>query len=399
LNPISFLKKQENPFKVNILKNLVQNFSMGLTQQYQSIYITLLGADPIQLGLITSIGGVLNAAVTIPASHFANRQGIKKALLTSILITAIGYFIIGISNNWFFTIPGLALASLAWGIGMVACPMVCGNCLDNSERATGMQICDTVSALPRLIAPLIAAFIITLFGGLTISGIKPLYWLQVLGLLSSFVIIFKFFDDIEFKNSGSDASLMNDIRGVFKEGIMVKRWIVYIMFSNLPHYMAFYIPLYAKQVKGSDQIVLGMMDAGYWLIIILLAIPSGIWADQMGRKKLVSFYTPIYCLSLVLLIVANSSIIIIIAGLLNGFIMLASVTQGAITAELVPKELLGSWFGLIGLMSGLVNVFSPVLGGFLWETLGPAYLFIFLSASQVLKLPILASIPSKITKD
>ena len=150
MSPLSFFKKQKKPFKVNILKNLVQNFSMGLTQQYQSIYITLLGADPIQLGLITSIGGVLNAAVTIPASHFANRRGIKKALLTSILITAIGYLIIGVSNDWFFTIPGLALTSMAWGMGMVACPMVCGYCLDSSERATGMQICDTVSALPRL---------------------------------------------------------------------------------------------------------------------------------------------------------------------------------------------------------------------------------------------------------
>ncbi len=399
MNLLSFFKKQKKPFKVNILKNLVQNFSIGLTQQYQSIYITLLGADPIQLGLITSIAGVLNAAVTIPASHFANRKGIKKALLISILITAIGYLIIGVSNDWFFTIPGLALTSLAWGVGMVACPMVCGNCLVSSERATGMQICDTVSALPRLFAPLIAAFIITLFGGLTISGIKPLYWLQVLGLLFAFFIIFNFFEDIEFQNSSSGVSLMKDIRGVFTEGIMVKRWILYIMFSNLPHFMAFYIPLYAKQVKGANQFVLGLMDAVYWLIIILLAIPSGIWSDRIGRKKLVSFYTPIYCISLVLLIVAKNSIIIIIAGMLNGFIMLASVTQGAITAELVPKELLGSWFGLIGLMSGLVNIISPVLGGFLWETLGPASLFIFLASSQVLKLPILASIPSNITKD
>lgn len=399
MNPFSFFRRQKNPFKVNILKNLVQNFSMGLTQQYQSIYITLLGADPVQLGLVTSIGGVLNAAITIPASHFANRYGIKKALLTSIFITALGYFIIGLSNNWFFTIPGLALTSLAWGMGMVACPMVCGNCLESGERATGMQICDTVSAFPRLFAPVIAALIITFFGGLTISGIKPLYWLQVIGLLFAFLIIFRFFEDVEFQNRGSGISVMKDIRGVFKEGVMLKRWILYIMFSNLPHFMAFYIPLYAKQVKGANQYVLGLMDAVYWLIIILLAVPSGLWADRVGRKKLVALYTPVYSLSLLILIVANNDVLIILAGLLNGFIMLASVTQGAITAELVPKELLGSWFGLIGLMSGLVNVFSPILGGFLWETLGPAYLFIFLSLTQILKLPILASIPSEITKD
>lgn len=399
MNPLSFFRRQKNPFKVNILKNLVQNFSMGLTQQYQSIYINLLGANPVQLGLITSIGGILNAGITIPASHLANKYGIKKTLLASIFITACGYLIIGLSNNWLFTIPGLALTSLAWGIGMVACPMVCGNCLDSSERATGMQICDTVSAAPRLFAPIIAAMIITLFGGLSISGIKPLYWFQVIGLIIAFIIIFKFFKEIEFQSEPSGRSITKDIGRVFKEGTMVKRWILYIMFSNLPHYMAFYIPLYAKQVKGANQYVLGLMDAGYWLIIILLAIPTGMWADKIGRKKLVSLFTPVYSFSLLLLITASNDAIIVLASLLNGFIMLASVTQGAITAELVPKELLGSWFGLMGLMNGLINVFSPILGGYLWEFIGPAYLFMFLSVTQILKLPILASMPSEVTRD
>lgn len=44
---IGFVKKQQSPFKVNMAKNIVQNFSLGLTQQYQSIYITALGATAL----------------------------------------------------------------------------------------------------------------------------------------------------------------------------------------------------------------------------------------------------------------------------------------------------------------------------------------------------------------
>ena len=51
---------------------------------------------------------------------------------------------------------------------------------------------------------------------------------------------------------------------------------------------------------------------------------------------MVMLMTPIYCASLIFLLYASSNVMLIISGLLNGFYMLAQVTQGAITAELVP---------------------------------------------------------------
>jgi MFS family permease len=102
---------------------------------------------------------------------------------------------------------------------------------------------------------------------------------------------------------------------------------------------------------------------------------------------------------LILLIIASNNIMLIFVGLLNGSIMLTGVTQGAITAELVPRELLGGWYGIIGLTRGLGNLIAPLLGGLIWDLFGPAYLFILLAIIHVLKLPILASIPSSLTRD
>ena len=258
---------------------MFQNFSMGLTQQYQSVYITLLGADPLQLGFATSIGGLVNAFVTIPSGYLANRYGIGKVLLSSLLIMASGYALFGLTQGWLLTTAGIAIVSVGWGASMVACPLICGNCLRSEERATGMQICDTISAVPRLIAPIIAAFIITLFGGLSVRGIRPLYWLEVIGLLASSIIIFRFFRDPVRDRSENVSSLREEMKRVFNEGVMVKRWLFYIVVSTLPIYMAIYIPLYAKQFKGADQYILGLMDAAYWLTIVILALPTGIWAN------------------------------------------------------------------------------------------------------------------------
>jgi MFS family permease len=48
----------------------------------------------------------------------------------------------------------------------------------------------------------------------------------------------------------------------------------------------FYIPLYAKQIKGASTMVLGFMDSGYWMSVVFLALPVGIAADRFGRKKI-----------------------------------------------------------------------------------------------------------------
>jgi MFS family permease len=395
----SFFQRQRSPFKVNMVKNLLRNFSMGLTQQYQSIYITELGADPLQLGVVTSIGGLANALFTIPAGLVADRFGIRRTLIVSLVLTALGYFIFGVAQSWQFTVLALIVTSLSWGVDMVVCPMICGNTLRSEERATGMQICDTVSAIPRIIAPILAAYIITLYGGINAEGIRPLYWLEVCGLLLSVSIIFRYFKDPREGQKTEPTPIFGNIRRVFQEGVMVKRWILYILFSMFPMFMSIYIPLYARELKGANQFVLGLMDTAFWIAIVFLAVPIGVSADRLGRKKVIMLLTPVYCLSLILLLYAPNDLFLVLAGLLNGFYMLASVTQGAITVELVPQELLGTWFGVLGLFRGVTNIISPTLGGFLWKAFSPAYVLFFLVLTQLIKLPILASIPSSITRD
>lgn len=394
---VDFFKRQRRPFKVNIVKNIVKNFSMSLTQQYQSIYITELGADPLQLGVVSSVGGLANAFVTIPAGWVADRFGIRRVMLASLLLGALGYSIFGFARGWQSTVLALVITSLSWGVGMVVCPMVCGSTLRNEERATGMQICDTIAALPRIVAPVVAAYLITFFGGMNAEGIRPLYWIEVGGFLLAAFVIFRYFEDPREGQAVEPSPLLGGIRRVFREGVMVKRWIVYILLSTFPMFMSIYLPLYARELKGADQFVLGLMDTAYWLVIVLLALPIGLSADRLGRKRVVMLLTPIYCVSLMLLLYAPNDAFLVLAGLLNGFIMLASVTQGAITVELVPQELLGSWFGMLGLFRGLANVISPALGGLLWKTLGPAYVLYFLALTQLVKLPILASMPSSKT--
>ena len=78
---VSFVKRQERPFKVNMVRAAFQYFFTCLIQQYQPIYIVGLGADPLQLGLVAGIGGVAGAVISMPTGWLADKYGIRKMFL------------------------------------------------------------------------------------------------------------------------------------------------------------------------------------------------------------------------------------------------------------------------------------------------------------------------------
>lgn len=392
---IGFVGRQHLAFKINIIKNMLVNFSIGLTQQYQSIYVYSLGATALELGYVNSIGGVTNTILSVPVGLLADRHGIKKMMFISLSLMALGYAIFGSATNWQTIALALISVSVANLIQMNVCPMVCGSCLRSVERTTGMQICDTVAAIPRLFAPVMAAFAIAAYGGLNTEGIRPLYWFEVAGIIIALLIVTRYFVNPPGTGETKDASFSSGARRVTTEGVHIKRWIVYYMLMNIPWTMGFYIPLYANLIRGASPLLLGLMDSGYWFASVLLALPIGIASDRFGRKRMIAALAPLYGLGLMILCNIPGDYALLVAGVLNGFTMLMGVTESSITVELVPKDLLGAWFGLLGLFTGVVGFVAPILGGILWNNLGPATVLYFLAATQVVKLGILATMPSK----
>jgi MFS family permease len=333
----------------------------------------------------------------LPVGWLADRYGIRKTLMSGLGVMLLSFLTFGLAQSWQMGGIGMVLFTIGFSLMMIACPMICGHTLRNEERVTGMQLCDTVTALPRLVAPIVAAFLITSFGGMNARGLRPLFSISAAGILVALVIVYLYlFNPIEPSRKGD--SILQGFSRVFKEGTMVTRWLVFTMISTVPMYLAFYIPYYAKEIKGADPFVIGLMDSAYWASSVFLALPVGVLADRYGRKKMVALLTPLYCLALVLLVVAPNDLVLILAGALNGLFNLGAITQSAIGLELVPREMLGSWNGLNSLSMGLVNITAPLIGGFLWASLGPEYVFYFLIATQVVKLGVLWTIPSSVTR-
>ena len=152
--------------------------------------------------------------------------------------------------------------------------------------------------------------------------------------------------------------------------------------------------VFAHEIKGADQYILGAMVAGFALSPLLAGIPLGRLADKIGRKKVLYLAAPLFWASNLILIWAPSHAFLIVAGVLQGFIFVNMVLTSAMAFELVPAEHMGRWVGFIHFFRMLLAAGSAFLAGFIWDRLGPHYVFLLVIGLDVLvRIPLLISMP------
>jgi sugar phosphate permease len=174
-----------------------------------------------------------------------------------------------------------------------------------------------------------------------------------------------------------------------------KIWIVYRCLIQIPLWTGLiYWPLFAKEVKSADQFTIGYIATTMMIMPLIFALPMGKLTDVVGRKRVLFVTTPLYCLSLLLFVHAQSQTMLIISAFFQGLLMLNAVTQRAMEVELVHSHFLERWLGITGAFRGIAaEVISPIVCGLIWSNLGPSYVFYFMIAVSLLGLAFLAMVP------
>jgi MFS family permease len=395
---IGFVSRQKRNYRVAITRSAASSWLMNLTAQYDSIYTVALGADSVALGTINSIGSGISALISTPVGWLADRYGIKSLYLLGIGLLAGGTLLYALAPTWEAIAAAMILLSISMRLTGTGCSVICADSVQNKDRATAQNLCVTLSSIASLIAPLIAAYLITLFGGLTVEGIRPLYYLRFVGY--GFVLLLvgvQLREPRRERSAGTGSALgfITGFRQLFEGQGVLGRWVVVASLTGLPMAMTSpFLQLFAHQQKGAGQYVLGIMTAAAVLARLLFGIPLGRLADRVGRKRVIYLLTPLWYASNLLLVFSFNSATLVLAGGLQAFYAASSGLTSAMTLELVPVERIGKWSGVLGLFGGLVAIPAPLIGGLIWRELGPAYVFLLpVIADLLLRIPLLITIP------
>jgi MFS family permease len=395
-----FAKRQTPDFKLVVFRRALHALASGLSIQYNSIYATFLGANPVQLGSLESVGNAIGALAAVPAGWFIDYYSLKKVFLLGTVLLAVSRLLYFVAPHWAWLYVGIVLYYLGMRITCTSCTVTCAAELPNEERATGRGLCRTLSSFVALVTPLLGAWIIFLSGGMGVRGIRPLYAIQVLIFVGIFVLLLAWLSGFHTSSTPGDGhDILSGFAQVFKHGPDVVRLVLVMGLMELPWTITQpFMPLYAHQFKGADEFVLGGISMAITVVPMLASMPLGRLADRYGRKKLLFAIAPLsYAANLCLVFAPPSgvgaSLFLLLHGVFFGFNSISMALASAMTAEIMPKEQMGRWIGIVSLFRGLLSIPAPLIGGLIWEHIGPQHVFFAAIAMDAfLRLPLLASV-------
>lgn len=399
----SFFSDLDRRIKVMIIAFGLNNFTFGLPMQYSQLYITNLGANPIELGSLNSMGVAFSSVVTPAAGLATDRYGVKKVMLLGLSLAIAVSAIYSFASNWTHLIPAIVLS----GMLMIFAPLadvIFVSHTNPERRGTIMAFSRIISGVPNLFIPMMSAAIVASFGGISAQGIRPLYYIQL--VLSVFVLFFVALSlqTPRITQSEKKTRFIQEFQELFKGEKWLKRMILLESLRMCGMRIAMpYIPLWMVDVKGADPYILGVMGTIGVIVSVVLQMPVGKLADRIGRKKVFYILEPFNYLGTILLILAPSPQYLILAGLLGetgglpgggtGIGGVSFVPYITMYWEMVPAEKRGRWLGI----SRIFDIFSvpaSILGGYLWQQghMIPVLLLPMLVGVTV-TIPILATIP------
>ncbi len=395
---VHFARRQTHAFKLMLARRSLHELAIGLTMQYRSIYTMQLGASPVQLGALQSVGNAVGALASLPAGWFIDYYSVKNVFLVGTVMLAVSSLIYFGAPYWTWLYVAIIIFHVGFRITCTACTVTCAGELANEDRATGRGLCRTLVSPVAIATPLLAAWLISKFGGISIEGIRPLFGVQALIFVAILLLLLTRLSAARAPNGPGDGeSILSGFVQVFKQSRDVVPLMVVIGLMELPWTIAMpFMPVYAHDFKGANEFVLAGIAITSTLVPMVASIPLGRLADRHGRKKLLFAIAPLAYAGNLFLVFGpasgvGASMSLLTYGLLFGFNSIGIALASSMAAEIMPQEQMGRWIGVIGLFRGVLSIPAPIVGGLIWEHIGPQYVFLAAIAIDIcLRLPLLA---------
>lgn len=397
-----FLSKQSKNYKVLLVRGIGAQSFQQLVMNFNSLYIVELGASAFQLSTVRAVGSVVSAAISLPVGWLSDIYSIKKIMTLGMIIQILSVAFYAFALDWRWIIAAVVCATLTMTLVFRIENIILANSLADHNRARGYGTRETIMRVFSVFAPTIGGLIVHLFGGISVEGIRPLYYIQLVGFSAVSLFVIWKLDDIDVDRNERRNNFLEEYREMFNSGKNLKMFAILQSMGSITWGLSMPFPfVYAADFKGADAIIIGYMGTSFGLIAMLLAIPMGIWADKRGRKFTIFLTRPFFYASYILLILAppEASWVLLLAWSCRG-VMMSSRSWMTMSMEMVPQKFRGRWTGFLSLLSNAIRVPAMLLGGYLYESGNPELVFIIpVLVDLFVRMPMLTRIPETMKKE
>ncbi|GAF93270.1 unnamed protein product, partial [marine sediment metagenome] len=295
----------------------------SMSYPFQSPYIRELGASPLVLGLMTSLGALLVALVRIPGAFIADRYGRRKVISVFTFGVAFSYLFYMLAPDWRFILIGVVAMNLSH-VYVPALEALEADSIPAEKRGLGYSAINVLPMLPAMLTPPIGGYLVEKLG--LVPGVRIAYGFAFAGGLATALIRAFFLRETlenpeEFRWAEVGSAFKDSIGSIARAWREMPREMVFLtvaMIIGAFEYPVFriFMSLYALDVVGVGGFQWSLVSTAYMVAGLLVGFPIGRMIDSIGRKKSILlaylFSTPV----ILLFILSKSFVHVLIANVL-----------------------------------------------------------------------------------
>jgi MFS family permease len=353
--------------KKNIVALLAMVILVGLgekmAERFLPLYLMALGGGAFSIGLLNGLDNLLSALYSFPGGYASDKLGHKRALLLFNLIAMAGYVVVIVIPSWQAVILG-AILFVSWtAISLPATMDMVATALPRDKRTMGVSLHSLVRRIPMALGPVIGGALIGIYGetqGVRLAFIVALILAGVSLLFQQTMITDE--KRTNAKESSSVSYGMNlldpSLRNLLVSDVLVR------FCEQIPYA---FVVIWCVSINKITPLQFGLLTSVEMVTAMLVYIPVAYLADRSTKKPFVVATFIFFTVFPLVLLVAQSFWVMVIAFVIRGLKEFGEPTRKALIMDLAPDGRKAATFGLYYLIRDLIVSIAAFGGALLWD--------------------------------
>ncbi|MCX8183515.1 MAG: MFS transporter [Crenarchaeota archaeon] len=368
---------KDRDFKGVLAGGFLHQAAYSMQGAIASPFFNSKGISPSQIGALNSVSWSIIGFVSMPFGRLSDFTGRRIPLIISSILGSVACILVYFATNIFTALSLYILIGFSTALFTPNNSALIFESAEPSKAPLFFAVFYLTTLVGSSLSSLLAGWLSKSF-----AAELPFFTASMLFLLS--IPIYSL-----YITRGKGESSRNKLK-VLASSVNIRAMLrmlrenprlVFYGFSIFFHELGFfmispYISLFAQRIVGLDMVGVGMVISIWNIGLAIGFIPWAWVTTRRGSRRMMLTHLAISSPTWILLALSNSftsmGLCIFVFGLVGAMDLPARRT---LTAEICRRENLGEAMGFIELSNGLGGVFGGILGGFLWESVGPRSIF------------------------
>ncbi len=367
---------------------ILANISGAMVFPVLPLYLTRLGADIGQVGLVFSLAGLVPLALQIIGGWLSDSIGRLRIIAIGSIVATFGYLGFVLAPSWPWALLSLGLEYVSGSLVGPSFGAFIADQTDEAVRGRVFGLSKGIFMVVGVIGPPL--------GGWLADGPGYRMMMLVAFILYALATLLRVWMARSARFQSGKPTESPTLAGLrLRLGEMVALLVgggvlTWILITDGVNDIAYRLsgelqPLYMAQFGGLTATSIGWLNALLAGVMMALTLPAGWLSDRIGERKVIAAGFLLVSVGLGLFVVVQNFYGFAVSWAIMGAgFGVITPAYDALVSKATPEHLRGVAFGFFQTSLGVVSLPAPWVGAQLWERFGARTPFLFTAAAALL---------------